>query len=93
MYFSVLLNGENFWLDVEGAPTRMGFFTRRYVVAENEEEAENLAVKMLREDPKFESILNDKSDPPMIFCEGVENVQPFDPGTVVQTGYAFYKQE
>ena len=93
MHFSVSLKGENFWLDVEGAPSRMGFFTTRYVMAESEKDAENKAVQMLRDDPKFEKLLNDKSDPPMVFCESIENVDPFDPDTVVQQGYAFYHQE
>ena len=92
-HYGVSLKGENIWLDMEGKPSRMGFFTTRYVVAENESEAEIKAVQMLRDDPKLKNVLNDKSDPPMIYCEGIQSVEDFDPSTVVQQGYAFYPEE
>ena len=92
-YFGVSIRGENFWLEFEGNPTRMSFYTICYVLAENETEAESKAVQMLREDPRFENILNDKSDSPMLFCEDIETVKAFDPSTVVQKGCAFYPQE
>lgn len=48
---------------------------------------------MLRDDPKLKNILNDKSDPPMIYCEDIQTVDAFEPSTVVQQGYAFYPEE
>ena len=92
-HYGASLKGENFWLDMEGKPSRMGFFTARYVVAENESEAEITAVQMLRGDPKLKNVLNDKSDPPVIYCEGIQSVEVFNPSTVVQQGYAFYPEE
>ena len=92
-HYGVSLKGENFWLDMEEKPSRMGFFTARYVVAENESEAEIKAVQMLRGDPKLKNVLNDKSDPPVIYCEGIQSVEFFNPSTVVQKGYAFYPEE
>ncbi len=40
-HYKVSLNAENFWLEKEGKHSRMGFYATRYVVAENEQEAEN----------------------------------------------------
>lgn len=59
-HYRVLLKGENFWLEVEGEASRMGFFTARFVIAENEQEAENNAVQMLRDDLKLINRLNDQ---------------------------------
>ena len=92
-HYEVSLNGENFWFEMEGKPSRMGFYTTRYVVAQNEQEAENMAVQLLRDDPKLKNILNDKSDPPMIYCEGIEVIDAFEPLTVVNKGYTFYPGE
>jgi len=92
-HYKVSLNGENFWLEMEGKHSRMGFYTTRYVVAQNEQEAENNAVQMLRDDPTLKNILNDKSDPPMIYCEGIEVIDTFEPSTVVNPGYVFYPGE
>lgn len=92
-HYKVLLKGENFWMDVEGEPSRMGFLTARLVIAENEPEAESNAVQMLRDDPKLINRLNDQSDPPVIYCEGIEVVEAFEPSAVTQQGYAFYPEE
>ena len=92
-HYQVSLHGETFWLEMEGKPSRMGFFTNRLVVAYDEEDAENKAVQMLREDPKLKGKLNDSSDPPMIYCEGITVIDAFDPSTVVQHGYSFYPEE
>ena len=92
-HYAVSLKGENFWLELDGRPSIMGFFTTQYVVAENESEAESNAVQMLRDDPTLKNILNDKSDLPMIYCEDIQTVDAFEPSTVVQQGYAFYPEE
>jgi hypothetical protein len=92
-YFKVFLNGENFWLQAEGKPARLGFYTTRFVEAENEREAELKAVEMLRDNEKLKQVLNDDSDAPMIYCESVESIEPFDPETVVQHGFTFYPVE
>lgn len=91
-HFQVSLHGKNFWLEMDGKPARMGFYTKRFVVAESEADAEKKALQMLRKDPKLEGVLNDRLDPPMIYCEGIEPIEPFDPNDIVQHGYAFYPE-
>ena len=41
--FRILLRGENFLLESEGAVKRFGFYTTRFVEAPNETEAEALS--------------------------------------------------
>ena len=90
--FRVELNGVNFWIDFEGTPCRMGFYTERYVVAGDLREAELAAVQLLRGDPKLQQALNEKDDPPMIYAEGIIEVEPGDIPDVAP-GLAFYAED
>lgn len=47
--YKVLLNGRSFWIDTEGQPKLMGFYTTRFVEAETPEKAEDFAVQQKRE--------------------------------------------
>ena len=82
----------NFWLKLEGEPQRLGFYTTRFVEARNSEAAEATAVQVVREDPKLQRTLNDRSDPPMIFAEEVSEVVERDP-EYPNTGYTFFPEE
>jgi hypothetical protein len=90
-HFRVKLNGENFWLDFEGKPSRMGFYTTRFVVADTPNDAELAAVHILRADPKLQYVLNDKTDPPMIYAGEIVEIEP-EAVPEVQPGFAFYPE-
>lgn len=47
--YKVLLNGRSFWIDTEGQPKLMGFYTTRFVEAETPEKVEDFAVQQKRE--------------------------------------------
>ena len=51
------------------------------------------AVQLIREDQKLAGVLNERADPPMIYCEGIEQSEPLDPASVVQLGFTFYPEE
>ena len=92
--YILLLNGQNFWLNLDGEPKRIGFFTTRFIQAKSEEEAENLGVQMIREDKElFLRLLNDNLDPPMIFVDEIEEIEPFNGIEHPDLGYAFYPEE
>jgi hypothetical protein len=92
-HYRVELNGKNFLLSMEGKATRFGFLTTRYVQAADTSQAELSAVQLIRDDAGLASVLNERSDPPMIYCEGIEEIEPFDPASVVQLGLIFYSEE
>ena len=46
-WYKVLVNGENFILDVDGKSTRMGFFVTRDVQAKNEDSARECALNLV----------------------------------------------
>lgn len=94
--FRVLLNGRNFLLDMgyDGLK-KHGFFTTRWVKANDEVEAENSAVEMVRQCSQLRSVvLNEKDDPPEIFLEEIDVAVAFEyfrrkPGK----GYIFYPED
>lgn len=88
----VLLNGQNFLLESDGEPKRLGFYTTRFVEAQASEVAELAAVQMVREDSIFQRVLNDPSDPPMIYAEEITEAVRRDP-EYPNTGYSFYDEE
>jgi hypothetical protein len=90
-YFRVLLNGENFWLHMEGRPRCMGFFTTRFVEARTPDEAELAAVDLLRSEGKLKP-LNDPSDSPRVFASEIEAIEEADVPPVAR-GFTFFPDE
>ena len=92
--FRVLLRGENFWMMFNETTTRVGFFTTRFLEAEDERDAELRAVDTLRRDAKPRgNVLNDPADPPLIFAEEIDELDSFDGVESMTPGLAFYKDE
>jgi hypothetical protein len=90
-WYRVFLNGQNLWLQLDSSPKRLGFYTTRFVEANDAEHAELVAVKLLREEGKL-SALNDRGDPPRVFVERVEEVELADVPAVVP-GFTFYPDD
>jgi hypothetical protein len=85
-HYRVFLRGDNFLLDVDGKSTRMGFFTTRFVQANNREGAKLLAVDLIRNDSWLKgAVSNPRTDPPRIFAEEIEAVE----GGVPDVGSGF----
>jgi hypothetical protein len=90
-HYRVLLHGRNFWLQFEDRRERMGFFTTRFVEARNPEKAEHAALDLLRGEGKLHP-LNDRRDPPRIFIDEIEEVDPADVPPVVHS-FTFFLDE
>lgn len=91
-HYQVTLNGKNFWLSLDEKPMKFGFFTSRLVESANEEQAELDAVQLIRKDPGLQGVLNERSDPPMIYCKEIIEIEPFD-ATMIQAGFTFYPED
>jgi hypothetical protein len=92
--FRVFVRGENFLINLNRVEQKFGFYTTRYVEARNEEAAEYAVMDMLRCDPKLrKGVLNDKSDPPMMYAVEVEEIDSFEGLPLPGTGFAFYPDE
>ena len=92
--YKVLVRGENFLMNIDDVNQKVGFYTTRFVEAESEEEAENKVIDILRNDPKLiKSVLNKKSDSPMIYVEEIEQLKSFKGHPINGTGFAFYTEK
>lgn len=92
--YKVFVRGENFLLNLDGENQKVGFYTTRFVEAENEEAAEYAVMDMLRDDPQLaRSVLNESSDPPMMYADEVEELISFKGFPVPGTGFSFYPEE
>jgi len=88
------MEGKNFLLNLEGITQKYGFFTTRYIEANNPEEAELKAVQLIREDSEIsESIKNPQSDPPMIYLNTLDELASFEGVDVPGAGYSFYPDD
>ncbi len=91
-YFKVLLTGQDFVLNLEGANHKGGFATTRWVKARTVEEAELKAVDLVRNDTSLQAILIDEEpNEPRVFVEEISHVSWLSyfmkkPGT----GYTFF---
>ena len=92
--FKVFVNGRNYWVNLDSERRRFGFYTTRFVEAANPEEAEERAVQLLREDAALTSaILNEASDPPMLYVEEIVELVSLDGVKPPGTGRAWYREE
>jgi hypothetical protein len=69
----------------------MGFFTTRFVEARNPEKAGIPALDLLRGEGELNP-LNDHCDPPRIFIDAIEKVDPADVSPLVH-GFTFFLDE
>lgn len=92
--YRVVLEGKNFLLDLDGTVQKHGFFTTRYVQASDEEEAELNAVDLVRNDDQLlTAVKNEKTDPPMIYLDEIEELDSFEGIKVLGAGYSFYTDD
>lgn len=90
--FRTLIRGQNFVLALDGQPRRLGFFTTRFVQADDAAGAERAAVAAIRGDPELRAnVRNARADPPMIF---VDEIAPVDAAPdAAGSGFAFFPEE
>jgi len=73
--YLVCLNGKNLLIDGDEGPRKKQFRSTRLVEAENQNRAEAIARELINNDPRLQkSVLNEESDPPVIYLESVSEV-------------------
>jgi len=88
--YQVQIEAQNFLVDLEGSVAKRGFFTFRYVEADDKNAAENSAVQMLRDDQELrELVRNDTSDPPTMDVIDITELETFD-GIDNESGRIWY---
>jgi len=73
--FEVKLHGENFLLDLDGEPKKFGFYTTKFVKAENPRKAEKIAVILSYLNPNLKgAVLNEDVFRPTINLQEIKEV-------------------
>lgn len=88
-----MLEGRNFLLDIEGSVRKYGFFTTRYVEAENPEQAEMKAVQLIREDQSLKTAAKNEGSKPMIYLDSITELESFEGVRLPGTGYALFPDD
>ncbi len=92
--YRLLMHGENLAVEVDGTPSRMGFYTTVYVEAFTPEDAEARAVDLLRSDPELLDImLNGEHDPLVISLDEIREVESFEGFQVPRAAFFMYSEE
>ena len=92
--YKVLVRGENFLINLEGEDQKSGFYTTAFVEGQDEEQAEQRAMALLRNDKEFRrSVLNEQSDPPMMFVDEIDELESFEGVNLPRTGFSFFPEE
>lgn len=92
--YKVFVRGNNYLLlEIGKFPRKCGFYTTAFVEAVNAEQAEAIAVELLKTDSALNQICeNNVSDPPEIKVESVEEIESFDGCTVPRMGLAIFEE-
>jgi hypothetical protein len=90
--YGVMLRGENFEIKSESGVENLGFFTTRFVKARTPEEAELVAVDMIRKDKSLLEILSRESKlEPNVYLEKIWPERWWK--RIGGSGYSFYAME
>ena len=91
--YEVELNGRNFWMEVDGVPRHVGFYTLRYVDAKSPQEAAQAAVQAVRQSESLANVLNDRSDPPKIYAEDIIELSEVPQPDEIELSLSFYSED
>jgi hypothetical protein len=92
--FKVFVRGSNCLMREPGKlPRKCGFYTTVFVEAINAEQAEAIAVELLKDDSKLNRACeNNVSDPSVIKVESVDEIESFDGCRLPRMGLALFEE-
>jgi hypothetical protein len=94
-HYRVEINGHNFLINIDDRVAKHGFFTYRFVEADDPSDAEEIAVGALRQESRIrDTVLNlrTESDPPVMDVESVTEVAA-EEVPAITPGVAWYDEE
>jgi hypothetical protein len=92
--YKVLVRGENILINLEGEDQKFGLYTTAFVEEQDEEQEEQKSNGPLRNDKEFSrSVLNEQSDPPMMFVDEIDELESFEGVNLPRTGFSFFPEE
>jgi hypothetical protein len=93
--FKIFVKGKNYLLQQQGEAARKhGFYTTVFVEARNPEEAEALALDLLRTDSKIlDACQNGDSDKPIFEVESTDEIASFENCKLPRNGLILFPEE
>ena len=93
--FEIKLHGKNFLFNLDGELKKYGFYATKFVEAENSQEAEKIAIILIRQNPNLRNtILNENADRPKINLEEVKEINFLKFfAKKSTTGFTFYLED
>lgn len=88
----MVIEGSNFAIRLDGKVGKHGFFTTRFVEAKDSRNAETLVMNLIRDELKS-IVLNDRSDPPMMYAEEIHEIDDFGDNIVPGSGFTWFEAE
>ena len=91
--YKIMLNGQNFKLNLGEGFARHGFYTTRYANATSKSAAEHIAVESIRKRDDINLRLkNEKIDPPIIYAEEIVEIDSIDE-SAAEPDLTWFKEE
>jgi len=91
--YEVELNGQNFLLEVDGVPRRMGFYALRYVDAKSAQEASQAALQAIRSHESLANVLNERADSSKIYVEDIIELSEEPQPDEIDLALSFYPED
>lgn len=91
-FFHILVHGENFLIERDGAQSWMGFFKNIYVDAGTADEASSIAISRIAADPGFRaSVKNPADKPPELSIEEANEIE--QDTSLVDSAFTFFPSQ
>jgi hypothetical protein len=90
--FEIMIEGKNFLIRIDDEIRRVGFFTTRFVEANNAAAAEGRALDLVRDELR-DRVLNERTNPPMMFIKRMDEVSSFGDRSVPGKGFSWYPED
>ncbi len=91
--YRCLIEGRNFLVCINGEKSKQGFYKTVFVNSANPEQAELDAVQLIRESDLRDLVKNDRSDPPMLFLDEIEEIEEQEIENYSPGGATWYPDE
>ena len=87
------MRGENFLIEMDGLPEKIGFFQTIFVESNDPESAELEAVRIIRTGDLRELVRNEPNDPPMLYLQELDELESFEGIETLVQGRSFFPMD
>jgi hypothetical protein len=92
MKYKVFVEGRNFRINVDGLVENQGFYTTRFIEADDAATAENKALNLIRDELRG-IVMNAPSDPPVLYIEETHEMKSFEGHLPPGRGFTWFPGE